>query len=52
MTKAVKSNYKARVRRNGGADRYGTFREGRQMSSDIIAGKLLWSVSDKKVERV
>jgi hypothetical protein len=40
----VKCSYKARRARNGGADRYGTFRDGVQRSSDIIAGHLLWSV--------
>jgi hypothetical protein len=45
QTKSGKENsYKARMRRNGGADRYGSFREGRQLSSDVIAGHQLWIV--------
>jgi hypothetical protein len=42
-TKSNESSYKARQRRNGGADRYGRFREGRQISSDLIAGHVIWS---------
>lgn len=42
------SSYKARRRRTGGSDRYGTFRDGKQLTSDIIAGHPLWSLKEKK----
>jgi len=44
----AKSNYKARRTRNGGADRYGNFLNGVQRTSDIIAGRQIWVISDKK----
>lgn len=34
--------YKERVAKNGGADRYGQFREGKQISPDSIAGRAIW----------
>jgi hypothetical protein len=40
--KSNESSYKARQRRNGGADRYGRFREGRQVTPDLIGGHTLW----------
>jgi hypothetical protein len=46
--KSNESSYKARSRRNGGQDRYGQFKDGRQMSSDLIAGHQIWSVERKR----
>jgi len=39
--------YKRRRRVAGGADRYGRFRDGRQLTQDVIAGHLIWSTLEK-----
>lgn len=42
MAVSKRNRYRMRVQNNGGRDRYGRFRDGKQISPDSIAGHNFW----------